>query len=72
VAFVVFGPRYARGNVDAVIVHQRRTVANAVIDPVSADGDMCLYSNQDAHLVADIDRRGQRLVRRLIGVASPR
>jgi hypothetical protein len=28
---------------------------NAVIVPVSSDGDICLYSSVDAHLLADVN-----------------
>jgi hypothetical protein len=31
------------------------TAPNAVIVPVSSDGDICLYSSVDAHLLADVN-----------------
>ena len=32
-----------------------QTVPNAVITPVSADGNICLFSSANAYLIADID-----------------
>ena len=32
-----------------------QTVPNAVIAPVSLNGDICFYSQVDAHLIADVN-----------------
>ena len=52
--FVTVFPCGARPLVSSVNYLAGQTVSNAVIAPVSASGEVCLYSSADAYLIADI------------------
>jgi hypothetical protein len=53
--FVTLYPCDTRSEVSNVNFLAGQTVANAVIAPVSADGNVCFFSNTPAHILADLN-----------------
>ena len=53
--FVTVYPCGDRPNTSSLNYVAGQTVPNAVIAPVSADGDVCLYSSAGAYLLADVN-----------------
>jgi hypothetical protein len=53
--FVTVYPCGTRPNASNLNFVGGQTVPNAVIAPVSVDGEVCLFSNLDTHLLADVN-----------------
>jgi hypothetical protein len=53
--FVTVDPCGPRPLVSSVNYRAGETVANAVVAPVSSDGEICLYASADTHLIADVN-----------------